>query len=372
MTRRTDTDPTDTSDPQASRLRNTRRASGTLVLLTMPVLLIAAGTLGLAVPTAHAKPTPVQKCAVAKNKAAGKYAACLQTATAAFITSTDAGKHTIARGKCRATFLKAWAAADTKAAKAGATCDDAPLTVDDFDNAVDTQNAVLGLGLAGSGLRRCGDNTRQGSEACDGNDFGAETCTTQGFAGGTLQCVSGCFVDTSGCFATRYVDNGDGTVTDHQTGLQWEQKTTAAGSGANLADPHDVDNSYTWGNLAGCPSTGCPNGTVFTDFLRQLNGCTSSDGMVMSVAGFAGHCDWRLPTIQELQTIVDVTAAGCGTGSSGCIDPIFGPAVAGGYWSATTTTDSPGLTWNSGFGNGSLLNGFKDDPNGARAVRTGS
>jgi hypothetical protein len=47
----------------------------------------------------------------------------------------------------------------------------------------------------------------------------------------------------------RFVDNGDGTVTDNQTGLQWEKKTTAVGSVANLADPHDVDNAYTWGNL---------------------------------------------------------------------------------------------------------------------------
>jgi hypothetical protein len=28
---------------------------------------------------------------------------------------------------------------------------------------------------------------------------------------------------------TRYVDNGDGTVTDHQTGLQWEQKVYPGG-----------------------------------------------------------------------------------------------------------------------------------------------
>ena len=44
----------------------------------------------------------------------------------------------------------------------------------------------------------------------------------------------------------RFVDNGDGTVTDVDTGLMWEQKTTAVGSGVNLADPHDVDNTYTW------------------------------------------------------------------------------------------------------------------------------
>lgn len=324
-------------------------------------MLIVASTLVLAVPPAHAKPTPVQKCAAAKNKAAGKHAACLQTATANFITSADSGKYTTARGKCRTTFLKAWASADAKAAKAGATCGDAPLTVDDFDNAVDTQSSVIGLGLAGSGLRRCGDNTRQGSEQCDGADFGGETCATQGFALGTLRCGSGCFIDTSGCFATRYVDNGDGTVTDHQTGLQWEQKTTTVGSGANGADPHDVDNFYTWS--AGV--TPFPDGTMFTDFLAKLNGA-SNDGVTLTGC-FAGHCDWRLPTVVELQTI---RLAQCGT--SPCIDPVFGPTVAYFYWSATTLAEEPRAAWFVSFANDFVFNAVKDDPSCVRAVRAGS
>ena len=38
------------------------------------------------------------------------------------------------------------------------------------------------------------------------------------------------FVNASGQLgtataATRFTDNGDGTVTDHQTGLMWEKKT---------------------------------------------------------------------------------------------------------------------------------------------------
>jgi hypothetical protein len=325
----------------------------------MLIMLIVASMLVLAVPTAHAKPTPVQKCAAAKNKAAGKYGACLQTATANFVTSADAGKHTTARGKCRTTFVKAWAAAD---AKAGATCDDAPLTVDDFDNAVDTQGAVLGLGLAGDGLRRCGDNTRQGSEACDGNDFGGETCATQGFALGTVRCASGCFIDTSGCFATRYADNGDGTVTDHQTGLQWEQKVSPGGG---PTDPHDVDNFYSWS--AGGGGNTFPDGTVFTDFLTRLNG-GSSDGVTLTSC-FAGHCDWRLPTIVELRTIL-LAPSPCGT--SPCIDPVFGPTVAGLHWSATTDAGFPIFAWSVHFGFGGVSNDGKGSGYYVRAVRAGS
>src|SRR5262245_33383010 len=39
--------------------------------------------------------------------------------------------------------------------------------------------------------------------------------------------------------ACRYRDNGDGTVTDYDTGLQWEQKT-------DDGTLHDKDNQYIW------------------------------------------------------------------------------------------------------------------------------
>ena len=48
----------------------------------------------------------------------------------------------------------------------------------------------------------CGNNVREGSEACDGSDLGSEDCTTldMGFIGGTLACASNCMsFDTSGC-----------------------------------------------------------------------------------------------------------------------------------------------------------------------------
>ena len=342
----TDTHRTGVSDPQAPHVLHTRRPS---LLIT----LIAAGTLALAVPTVHAKPTPAQKCAVAKNKAAGKYAACLQTVIANSILSADPNKATSARDKCRTTFLKAWAAAEAKATTGGATCDDAPLTVDDFDDAVDTQSFVIALALNGNGLRRCGDNTRQGSESCDGNDVGAETCVTRGFAGGTVRCASGCVIDTSGCFAARYVDNGDGTVTDHQTGLQWEQKVSPGGG---PPDPHDVDNTYTW-SVGGTDWP--PNGTAFTEFLAALNNGTC----------FAGHCDWRLPTESELYAILDVTLC---TGSERCLPAVFGPVSSDFYFTATSVGElaqgGAGVVNFHGFGG----SGAKSSTGPVLAVRTGS
>jgi hypothetical protein len=280
---------------------------------------------------AHAKTTPTQACAAAKNKAAGKYAACLQTAAGNFAANGDTPKFTTARGKCRGAFLKAWSKADAKAAKAGVACGDAPLTVDAFDESVDAQSIVLGQALAGQGLRRCGDNVRAGSEQCDGPDLGGETCVTQGLALGALRCGSGCLLDTSGCFATRYTDNGDGTVTDHQTGLQWEQKTDSDDT-QDFTDPHDADNTY---QVSAAGGGTLPDGSAFTDFLVRLNGA-SDDGSATLSGCFAGHCDWRLPTIADLQSIVDGGLGQCGGGSGPCIDPAFGPTKANGYWSSTS------------------------------------
>lgn len=109
----------------------------------------------------------------------------------------------------------------------------------------------------------------------------------------------------------------------------WEQKTTTFGSGVDFADPHDVDNIYS------LSPSGLPSEPLFTEFLALLNG-TSSDGATLT-ACFAGHCDWRLPTVVELRTIVDTAAGACGGGSGPCIDPIFGPTAttSAGDWSVT-------------------------------------
>jgi hypothetical protein len=173
----------------------------------------------------------------------------------------------------------------------------------------------------------------------------------------------------------RYVDNGDGTVSDNQTGLQWEKKTTTYGSGVNLADPHDVDNRYAW---SVSPPYTESDGTVFTQFLATLN----------APPCFAGHCDWRLPSEggcnscwtgassyscpcgpTELESIL-LAPYPCGTVP--CIDPIFGPTVDDYYSSATTRAGYPLNVWVVSFGNGYVGAGDKDNFRYVRAVRTGS
>ena len=139
---------------------------------------------------------------------------------------------------------------------------------------------------------------------------------------------------TAAAIACRYVDNGDGTVTDYDTGLMWEQKT-------DDGSVHDKDNTYSWTLTAGGLP---PDGTAFTAFLGTLNNGTSSIPATATGGCFAGHCDWRLPVFEELAGIRDLGAPGCKVPGSGspCIDQtVFGPTVAGYYWSATTLDSNP-------------------------------
>jgi hypothetical protein len=160
----------------------------------------------------------------------------------------------------------------------------------------------------------------------------------------------------------RFVDNGNGTITDNQSGLMWEKKTESGGGGADLADPRNVDNRYTWS------STGAaPDGTLFTDFLAKMNCEVSSDGTCgLALAGFT---DWCIPTIAELRTILTAESPNCS--STPCIDPIFGPTAADFYWSSTSSAGVPAFVWLVGFNGGDVAAYFKDSTLFARAVRGG-
>jgi hypothetical protein len=198
-----------------------------------------------------------------------------------------------------------------------------------------------------------------------------------------LRAAAGLSVNLSCTSQGRFVDNGDGTVTDNQTGLQWEKKTGTVGTHVDCSrepcpDAHDVNNGYQW-CLNADHDFDCntddnpPDGGAFTDFLVALN----------TPPCFAGHCDWRLPKSggppfwtypsgepAELESLL-LAPYPCGT--IPCIDPIFGPTVAGYYWTATThpTFTDVALTVNFDVG---VINQAtrKAVVSYARAVRAGS
>lgn len=166
----------------------------------------------------------------------------------------------------------------------------------------------------------------------------------------------------------RFVDNGDGTICDHETGLMWEMKDGEDGM-ENYSNPHDVDNRYTWSNFDD-NDVRDPDGSVFFDFLARLNGDATEDPNVGGV-GFAGYRDWRIPNSVELQTLL-FEPFPCSI--SPCIvDPIFDPTAAAFYWSSTTSALLPDAAWivQFGSGGGSLGANEKSADGSVRAVRGG-
>ncbi|TFH50011.1 MAG: DUF1566 domain-containing protein [Lysobacterales bacterium] len=147
----------------------------------------------------------------------------------------------------------------------------------------------------------------------------------------------------------RFVDNLDGTVTDNDTGLMWEKKVDTGGV-------HDVTNAYTWSQTGSAR-----DGTLYTDFLETLNRDVTLDSDQVC---FANHCDWRIPNVVELQSILP---EGCPTTVS-CVDETtFGP-TDGLYWSSSSATDP--LAWDVSFSTGMPGPANKQANNfHARAVR---
>lgn len=180
--------------------------------------------------------------------------------------------------------------------------------------------------------------------------------TTTGQVGACPAATSLALCVPDAAASPRFVDNGDGTLTDKQTCRMWEKKTGVVGT-PNPSDVHNVNNTYSWST--GSPYN--PDGTAFFTFLAALNG----------PGAFAGHSDWRLPTPDELSSIVDLTQGNCGGGSGPCINPAFGPTQSFNYWSATTLAGTPGRAWFVSFSNGGVSINDKTDPNYVRAVRSG-
>lgn len=185
--------------------------------------------------------------------------------------------------------------------------------------------------------------------------------------------------------APRFEDCGDGTVADHKTDLRWEKKTGTPGDPvwcgpSDCPDPHDVRNVYFYS------STGTlPDGSAFENFLARLNG--ESPPIGNDVGCFVARCDWRLPKLSELLTIMIGPDSAPGQpqvcSAAPCIDPAFaavaGPSAASmdymtGYVSESTVfgAASPIFVWVAYMQYGTVNADYKTFSFAIRAVRSGA
>jgi len=106
--------------------------------------------------------------------------------------------------------------------------------------------------------------------------------------------------------SNEFKDNGNGTITDQATGLMWQK------SGTDKVIKYEEAK----------------------DYIRELNR-----------KGFAGYSDWRLPTVDELKTLLKPKEMN----GDLYIDPIFDNKQR---WCWTSDIRSSGVAWRVAFSGG--------------------
>lgn len=145
-------------------------------------------------------------------------------------------------------------------------------------------------------------------------------------------------------------------VHDKSNNLTWEVKK-------NDGSIRDKDHSYSWLVKSSGQDRGVSNGGRCKG---GVNCDTSSYTRAMNEQKLCGYSDWRLPTREELETLVEYNKAPNGV----TIDSRFFPeAVPSWYWTASENPHSSDYAWYVLFQNGVALNDLKERPKHIRLVR---
>lgn len=258
---------------------------------------------------------------------------------------------------------------------------DAAQVLADLENALDG-NDDLAMDLScGPGITDCGNGNVDVDEQCDGVNLDGQSCASLGFAnGGDLECLGNCAFDLTSCFSGSfsktgqtvsykatddgdleigppfaYTDNGDGTITDANTGFTWEKRGYDGGM-------HDINQTFNWTDAFNvhiqrmnftCDDFESMPG--FANNLSLMQACaTDADcvGIGNGLCGHAGYQDWRVPNRHELQSIVNIGATSPATSSEfndscvlGCNVKDCSCTVDPPHWTSTTSAASTAQAW---------------------------
>lgn len=209
----------------------------------------------------------------------------------------------------------------------------------------------------------CGDNVMEGTEECDGSDFGSTPpdCTDYGFDGGSLSCSGSCTIETAGC----YYNCGNGSI---DSGEDCD--------GSNLNNTSCTDLGFSSGTLScdancefvttQCVSPTCGDGTV--DSGEDCDG--DNNGETCESLGFDGG---QLSCSETSCTFDTSLCSTCGNNTlefgEECDTQQFGGETCqsqgfdGGSLSCSTscTLDTSACTGENPCGNGILENGEQCD-----------
>lgn len=137
-------------------------------------------------------------------------------------------------------------------------------------------------------------------------------------------------------YPMSFSDNGNGTVTDNNTGLIWQKCSVGQNNDAACSGTGAVYNWY--------QASGAYDATYNPD---TFNICGS-----LALAGGG----WRLPSKKELTSIIDYSIPYPGPTIQ---QTMFPNTYSFYYWSSTADASSPSNAWYGGFNGGLVYNGNK-------------
>ena len=134
----------------------------------------------------------------------------------------------------------------------------------------------------------------------------------------------------------KYINNGDGTITDRVTGLMWKR----------------CCEGQEWKR----------SGKAFTGETGEY---TYEQAMSLK-SDFAGHSDWRMPTIDELKTIIKSRKS---SSKKPCINRKVFPDNPNLVWSSSPYLGNPSLAQFVRFSYGDVFSNYRHNTFAVRLVR---